>query len=165
MKHPDYNDSLVARPVEDEVFSDRKAAQIGSEVAPVPPHLRHGGEQLAFLLDEIKPTISRCWIIGCYMDADLDQIQFRLACPENGGHQRRAGCLVRWRIWARMDEISNGATSPRLACSMPRARSRRNSSRCRVRTSSDSRNQRKKSHRSPGESCSVAFFKSVTVLI
>jgi hypothetical protein len=45
--------------------------------------LWHDGQQLTFLIDQLKPTVGSDRIISGDANTNFDQIQFGLACPGN----------------------------------------------------------------------------------
>jgi hypothetical protein len=41
---------------------------------------------LTLLIDQFKPPVSSNWVVSSDANGNFDQIQFGLACPDNGGY-------------------------------------------------------------------------------
>jgi hypothetical protein len=164
MENANHLNASVYRPVKYDVIAHGKAANFRRKVRTLPPEFRHLGQQLALLADGIKPIVSGDRVFFSNAVCDFDKIEICLAGSQYLGHQL---CFLfrRRRTLFLTALILRGAKSPRSACSIPMAISRRSSSwrkRCR---SLDSPSQRYNFHRSCAESRFVADLTSATVLI
>ncbi len=157
-------DSIWKRAIENYVVASGQTAKVWGEIGSFPSEFRHPRKQLAFFINEIQPAVGGNRIFFGDAERRLDKIEMRLTGAQDNRHQllllpkrRRTSSLTAC--------TSKEATSPRLACSIPTAISRRNSSWRNRRTSWDSPSQRYNSQRSCAVSCSVAVLTSITVLM
>ena len=162
----DTNDLNALRygPIKNHVVANGKATKFVRKVGAFPSHFRHTCQELALFTDRIKPGISGDWTLFCNPESNFSEVEVRETGSQDNRHQLLL-LLSRLRTLSLRLWMSNGATSPRPACSIPRAISRRSSSWRKCCTSLDSPSQRYNSHRSSIESCSVADLTSATVLI
>jgi hypothetical protein len=150
--------------IKDDLITDGKTAEPGCKVWPSSTEFWHACQHCAFLADYINPATRGRWIFFGDAQRDFGNIKVGPAGSQNSGHQAPF-LFSRFRTFSLIAGISNGASSPRSACSIPTAISRRSSSWRRCRTSSDSPSQRYSSHRSCVERRFVADLTSATVLM
>lgn len=150
--------------IKDNVIAYWKTAKSGRKVRSTSTYFRHSYQHFTFLADFIKPAFSGYRIFLGDSKRDFDKVKIRPTGSQDNLHQAPF-LFNRFRTLTLMPGISYGASSPRLASSIPTAISRRSSSwrwRC---TSLDSPSQRYISQRSFVERRFVADLTSATVLI
>ena len=163
MQNTDNLNAVRYQAVKNDIIPNGEAAQAGRKVEPFAPKFGHLGERLAFCVKSVQPAVGSRGVFFCNVESNLDEVEMRLAGTQNRWHQMPFG-FNRRRTSFLMFCTFSGATSPRSACSMPMAISRRSSSKRNRCTSVDSPSQRYSSQRSCVESCSVAYLTSATVL-
>src|SRR5579871_1485138 len=130
VQHPNYHDTILGLPIEDEVFANRETPQSWSKFLSSQSHAWYLGKALTRLVNGVEDTVCGIEAIFCDIDPDFEQIALGLLrlqwerhyfCPDLAAKTLRPSALI--------SSISSGEVSPRSACATPTAISLRNSSR------------------------------------
>jgi hypothetical protein len=157
-------DSFGDRAVKDDVITNWITSELRSQVRSPSTEFWHSCQHFTLLADFIEPAVRSRRICFGNSKRDFDEVQVCPAGSQDDGHQAPF-LFKRLRTFSLMSEIFSGARSPRLACSIPAAISRRSSSWRRRCTSFDAPSQRYSSQRCLVERRFVADLTSVTVLM
>src|SRR5947209_2607845 len=87
------NDSFGIEFVIDDVAIDGKTAKTWEKLVAHPANLRTPGQVLAFLIDLVEKAKARRRIVLQDVLSDLDEVCFRLACPNRPRHQSGFLCF------------------------------------------------------------------------
>ena len=164
MKDANDLDPFGNRAVKDDVVANWTTSELRCKVRASSTEFWHSCQHFALQADFIEPSIRGRRVFFGNAKRDFDKVQVCPTGSQDSGHQAPF-LFNRLRTFSLMPEIFSGARSPRLACSIPSAISRRSSSWRRRCTSLDAPSQRYSSQRSSAERRFVADLTSVTVLM
>lgn len=118
VQYPEDLDPLRHRGIEDDIIAQWKTAKLARNVRPFSAEFRHAGQHCAGAADFIKPAAGGARVFLGDVECDFDEVELGPTGSQNNGHQ--PPFLFEWlRTFSLVPGISNGASSPQSACSIP----------------------------------------------